>query len=116
MISSLVSSMHRYILRTLRTALLFTVVLVLCTAGKRPALTIFMIGDSTMANKSIANGNLERGWGMVLQGFFTDRLSDFFCQLRFPARCCCNLGRKAGRFPGFVDSQHISPAFFFLLS
>ena len=63
--------MRTSISRTLRTALLFTVVLVLCTAGKRPALTIFMIGDSTMANKSIANGNLERGWGMVLQGFFT---------------------------------------------
>lgn len=66
--------MRTSISRTLRTALLFTVVLVLCTAGKRPALTIFMIGDSTMANKSIANGNLERGWGMVLQGFFTDRV------------------------------------------
>ncbi len=36
--------------------------------------TIFMIGDSTMANKSIGNGNPERGWGMVLQGFFTDQI------------------------------------------
>ena len=32
--------------------------------------TIFMIGDSTMANKDIKKGQ-ERGWGMVLQGFFT---------------------------------------------
>src|SRR5574344_559183 len=35
-------------------------------------ITVFMIGDSTMANKSIDNGNLERGWGMVLSGFFTE--------------------------------------------
>ncbi len=34
--------------------------------------TIFMIGDSTMANKSYDNEKEERGWGMVLQGFFTD--------------------------------------------
>lgn len=34
--------------------------------------TIFMIGDSTMANKSISNGNLERGWGMALQCYFDD--------------------------------------------
>ena len=34
--------------------------------------TIFMIGDSTMANKPYDNENPERGWGMVLQGFFTD--------------------------------------------
>ncbi len=59
--------------RSLRIALMFAVVL-LCTAGKRPAFTIFMIGDSTMANKSLSNDNQERGWGMVLQGFFTDRV------------------------------------------
>jgi pectinesterase len=35
-------------------------------------ITVFMIGDSTMANKSLDNGNLERGWGMVLGGFFTE--------------------------------------------
>lgn len=34
--------------------------------------TIFMIGDSTMANKSIKGGNPERGWGHMLGGFFTD--------------------------------------------
>ena len=34
--------------------------------------TIFMIGDSTMANKSIQGGNPERGWGHMLGGFFTD--------------------------------------------
>lgn len=35
--------------------------------------TIFMIGDSTMANKDIKKGP-ERGWGMVLQGFFTENV------------------------------------------
>ena len=35
--------------------------------------TIFMIGDSTMANKDIKKGQ-ERGWGMVLQGFFTENV------------------------------------------
>lgn len=34
--------------------------------------TIFMIGDSTMANKSLKGGNLERGWGMALQCYFDD--------------------------------------------
>ena len=33
---------------------------------------IFMIGDSTMANKDISGGGLERGWGMMLKNFFTD--------------------------------------------
>ncbi len=33
---------------------------------------IFMIGDSTMANKDISGGKLERGWGMMLKSFFTD--------------------------------------------
>lgn len=42
------------------------------TAGKKQKTTIFMIGDSTMANKPYENQNPERGWGMVLQGFFTD--------------------------------------------
>ncbi len=35
--------------------------------------TIFMIGDSTMANKDIKKGQ-ERGWGMALQGFFTENI------------------------------------------
>ena len=35
--------------------------------------TIFMIGDSTMANKDIKKGE-ERGWGMALQGFFTENV------------------------------------------
>lgn len=32
--------------------------------------TIFLIGDSTAANKDISNGRQERGWGMALQDCF----------------------------------------------
>ncbi len=42
------------------------------TAAQKQKTTIFMIGDSTMANKPIDNEKPERGWGMALQGFFTD--------------------------------------------
>lgn len=37
----------------------------------KPTVTIFMIGDSTMANKQLTGGNPERGWGMVLPRYFT---------------------------------------------
>lgn len=49
---------------------LLAMVLTLClTAGKKQT-TIFVIGDSTAAEKKNAATNPERGWGMVLQGFF----------------------------------------------
>lgn len=50
---------------------LFAVVLM--GAGKRRT-TIFVIGDSTAAEKSKPAQNPERGWGMVLQGFFDDKI------------------------------------------
>lgn len=37
-------------------------------------ITIFIIGDSTAANKSNYKTNPERGWGMVLQGFYDARI------------------------------------------
>lgn len=37
--------------------------------------TIFMIGDSTMANKPTKDGNPERGWGQMLPGFLTDDIA-----------------------------------------
>jgi Pectin methylesterase len=40
----------------------------------KPVITIFMIGDSTMANKNIEGGNPERGWGHILPQFFTDEV------------------------------------------
>ena len=33
---------------------------------------VFMIGDSTMADKNLDGGNPERGWGQLLPGFFQD--------------------------------------------
>ena len=36
--------------------------------------TIFIIGDSTAANKDISQGKQERGWGMVLQSYFDDNI------------------------------------------
>ncbi len=39
---------------------------------RKDIITIFMIGDSTMANKSIRHDNLERGWGQMLPGYLTE--------------------------------------------
>ena len=36
--------------------------------------TVFIIGDSTAANKDISNGKQERGWGMALQCYFDDNI------------------------------------------
>jgi lysophospholipase L1-like esterase len=40
--------------------------------GQSPAFTIFMIGDSTMANKPVVPANPERGWGQLLPLYFKD--------------------------------------------
>lgn len=42
------------------------------TSGTEDVPTIYIIGDSTAAEKDISNGKIERGWGMVLQGFFDE--------------------------------------------
>ena len=36
--------------------------------------TIFVIGDSTAANKDLSKGKLERGWAMALQCYFDDNI------------------------------------------
>lgn len=56
--------------RLLPLALLFAATLLLTSGARRT--TIFMVGDSTMANKNYASGSPERGWGMVLQGCFSE--------------------------------------------
>lgn len=48
------------------------VVAVMALAFKPDTPTIYIIGDSTAAEKNISNGSTERGWGMVLQGFFDE--------------------------------------------
>lgn len=41
---------------------------------RRRAVTIFMIGDSTMADKELGNGNIERGWGQMLPALLSDEI------------------------------------------
>ena len=48
--------------------------LLLVSAIPDKTTTIFIIGDSTAANKDISKGKLERGWGMVLQSYFDDNI------------------------------------------
>lgn len=55
--------------------LLAVVALLMCSfMMKKEVVTIYMIGDSTMANKSLEKGNIERGWGMVLNEFLNDEI------------------------------------------
>lgn len=51
-----------------------TMVLLLSGYNER-AFTIYLIGDSTMANKKLDGGNPERGWGFVLPGFFSEQIN-----------------------------------------
>ena len=52
--------------------LLLFIVFILFSAFRadKPVLTIFTIGDSTMANKNLYGGNPERGWCMVFQKIY----------------------------------------------
>ena len=60
--------MKKLLTFTLMVTLLFT----LTSSNKQ--FTIYMIGDSTMADKDMKKAPEERGWGMVLQGFFTENV------------------------------------------
>lgn len=58
-----------------KTLLFLTCCLMFLTAfNSHTTTTIFMIGDSTMADKDISNGKQERGWGMVLTSYFDDHI------------------------------------------
>lgn len=48
--------------------------LVLSSFTQEKHTTIFIIGDSTAANKDISHDRKERGWGMALQCFFDDNI------------------------------------------
>lgn len=58
-------------LKQIITALLAGIMILCLTSGKKQ-ITIFVIGDSTAAEKNNPSTNPERGWGMVLQGFFDE--------------------------------------------
>lgn len=58
-------------MKTTRIFLAAITLLVLTSAfTMRKTVTVFMIGDSTMANKDTTGGKQERGWGMMLQQYF----------------------------------------------
>lgn len=60
-------------MRILRVLIIAAMSLFILTSFKQDKVkTIFMIGDSTMANKDYSNGKKERGWGMALQCYFDD--------------------------------------------
>ncbi|MDR0981770.1 MAG: GDSL-type esterase/lipase family protein [Culturomica sp.] len=48
---------------------ILTIVLFAFVSDEKKTPVIYMIGDSTMANKNLEKGNPERGWGHVLPGF-----------------------------------------------
>lgn len=48
--------------------------LALVAAKEDKTTTIFIIGDSTAANKDISHDRKERGWGMALQCYFDDNI------------------------------------------
>ena len=42
--------------------------------GTKAKITVYTIGDSTMANKELQKNNPERGWGQMLSQFFNDEV------------------------------------------
>jgi pectinesterase len=55
----------------IKAIIMLALTLIFLTAGtNRETTTIFIIGDSTAANKDISGGKQERGWGMALQCYF----------------------------------------------
>ncbi|MBQ9356510.1 MAG: rhamnogalacturonan acetylesterase [Prevotella sp.] len=58
-------------MRTIKATIMLALTLLVLTAGtNEKTTTIFVIGDSTAANKDISGGKQERGWGMALQCYF----------------------------------------------
>ncbi len=52
------------------TALIFFLILSTFSFIEKKEITIFLVGDSTMADKPYANGNPEKGWGQVFPLLF----------------------------------------------
>lgn len=48
------------------------ILITLSLSGYSQSITIYAIGDSTMANKPNPEQNPERGWGQILPNFFTN--------------------------------------------
>ena len=58
---------------TLFLVLMFVELSFVISANK--AVTIFIVGDSTAANKDTSGGKLERGWGQLFQNYFNKNLA-----------------------------------------
>ena len=58
---------------TLFLVLIFIELSFVISASK--AVTIFIVGDSTAANKDTSGGKLERGWGQLFQNYFNKNLA-----------------------------------------
>ena len=60
-------------MRKLKTlSIAFVLIMLMSAFTMQNPVTVFMIGDSTMANKDTTGGKQERGWGMMLQQFFKE--------------------------------------------
>ncbi len=53
---------------------LIVLIATLFTLQAQDTITIYTIGDSTMANKKLDGNNPERGWCFVLPGFFSEEI------------------------------------------
>ncbi len=68
--------MKKTLRRVLSAMLIAPALALLCSVSQpQHKTTIFMIGDSTMANKSLEGRNPERGWGQMLPGFLSDDIA-----------------------------------------
>ena len=56
--------------KTFHVLTILSLIVIISAFTKKAPITVFMIGDSTMANKDTTGGKQERGWGMMLQQYF----------------------------------------------
>ena len=56
--------------RAFQVLMALSLIMMVSAFSKKAPITVFMIGDSTMANKDTSGGKQERGWGMMLQQYF----------------------------------------------
>lgn len=58
----------------MRKIFFFTIITFIISCVPKEPVTIYMIGDSTMADKDVKNENQERGWGQMLPTFLKGRI------------------------------------------
>lgn len=60
--------------RSLLSALVLIVLAVLCASSSKRPVTLFMVGDSTMADKEELDISPERGWGQLFPTYLTGNI------------------------------------------